>query len=192
LQKVFHADYINLTHNTGVYLYKNLLAVLSLQYQQIHLLRLTDDGQLIDLKTIGEFCYGDDAMFLSRTEAGSDHRSGTGAATAGRGTEAPSSMSLSSIMQPPVGFHFFDPRERPHQFVSGLKHFFMVFLWRRARKPVLPPPPPSPPSVFLFVPRMPNWSISLTSSILSPFPRVSTTCINWSSFNYIFMSTRSV
>lgn len=131
-QKEFPSDYINLTHNTGVYLYKDLLAVLSLQHQQVHLLRLTDDGELMDIKTIGEFCYEDDALFLSRTSAEGGQSDGWGAPNQEQ-ADGTTPWSLSSILQPPEGMVFFNPHERPHQFIGGLKHLLLVFLWKRAR-----------------------------------------------------------
>nr|GME08749.1 light-mediated development protein DET1 isoform X1 [Ipomoea batatas] len=64
-ERVFCNDYINLAHNIGVYLYDNLLAILSLRYQRIHILQIRDSGDLVDVRCIGEFCHEDDELFLN-------------------------------------------------------------------------------------------------------------------------------
>ncbi|PPD66196.1 hypothetical protein GOBAR_DD36926 [Gossypium barbadense] len=48
-EKVFHNDCVNLTHNMGAFLYDDLLAVVSLRYQTIHILQIRDSGNLVDL-----------------------------------------------------------------------------------------------------------------------------------------------
>ncbi|GAY47478.1 hypothetical protein CUMW_104830 [Citrus unshiu] len=47
-EKVFHNDFINLAHNMGVFLYDDLLAIVSLRYQTIHILQVRDSGNLVD------------------------------------------------------------------------------------------------------------------------------------------------
>uniref|UniRef100_A0A7C9FIW4 Light-mediated development protein DET1 n=1 Tax=Opuntia streptacantha TaxID=393608 RepID=A0A7C9FIW4_OPUST len=64
-KKVFHNDFINLAHNMGVYLYDDLLAIVSLRYQTIHILQIRDSGNLVDVRAIGEFCREDDELFLN-------------------------------------------------------------------------------------------------------------------------------
>lgn len=59
----FSLDKIFLSHNQGLSLFKNTLAVLSIQQQTIHVFQITSDGNLIDARQIGRFCYEDD-MFL--------------------------------------------------------------------------------------------------------------------------------
>jgi de-etiolated-1 len=39
-QKAFHNDYINLAHNSGVFLYDDLLAVLSVRFQCVHIFQV--------------------------------------------------------------------------------------------------------------------------------------------------------
>ncbi|GMG99237.1 hypothetical protein Nepgr_001077 [Nepenthes gracilis] len=64
-EKVFHNDFINLAHNTGVFLYDDLLAIVSLRYQTIHILQIRDHGNLVDVRAIGAFCREDDELFLN-------------------------------------------------------------------------------------------------------------------------------
>lgn len=51
----FKADKIFLSHNQGLYLYNNTLAILSVQHQTIHIYELLDGGFLTLFK-IGRFC----------------------------------------------------------------------------------------------------------------------------------------
>ncbi|KAL2922065.1 Light-mediated development protein DET1 [Bienertia sinuspersici] len=64
-KKVFHNEFINLAHNVGVYLYDDLLAVVSLRYQTIHILQIRESGNFVDVRAIGEFCREDDELFLN-------------------------------------------------------------------------------------------------------------------------------
>ncbi|XP_028068649.1 light-mediated development protein DET1 isoform X4 [Camellia sinensis] len=64
-ERVFHNDYVNLAHSMGVYLYDDLLAIVSLRYQTIHILQIRDSGNLVDVRAIGEFCSEDDELFLN-------------------------------------------------------------------------------------------------------------------------------
>lgn len=64
-ERVFCNDYVNLSHSMGVFLYDDLLAIVSLRYQRIHILQIRDSGNLVDVRTIGEFCNEDDELFLS-------------------------------------------------------------------------------------------------------------------------------
>ena len=68
----FKCDKIFLSHNQGLYLYKNILAVLSVQQQTIHIFQVTPDGSFIDVRTIGRFCYEDDALILATPQPASD------------------------------------------------------------------------------------------------------------------------
>ncbi|KAK7828683.1 light-mediated development protein det1 [Quercus suber] len=47
-EKVFHNDFVNLPHNMGVFLYDDLLAIVSLRYQTVHILQIRDSGNLVD------------------------------------------------------------------------------------------------------------------------------------------------
>ncbi|KAI9165764.1 hypothetical protein LWI28_019969 [Acer negundo] len=64
-EKVFHNDFINLTNNMGVFLYDDLLAIVSLRYQTIHILQIRESGNLVDVRAIGSFCHEDDELFLN-------------------------------------------------------------------------------------------------------------------------------
>lgn len=58
-QITFKSDKIFLSHNQGIYLYNNLLAVLSVQHQTIYLYEIFDNTFLKILK-IGRFCSEED------------------------------------------------------------------------------------------------------------------------------------
>lgn len=60
----FKVDKIFLSHNQGLYLYRDTLAVLSVQHQTIHVFQIVD-GTFVDIKTIGRFCFEDDSFLLS-------------------------------------------------------------------------------------------------------------------------------
>lgn len=64
-EKVFHNDYVNLAHGMGVFLYDDLLAIVSLRYQMIHILQIRDSGNLFNVRAIGAFCREDDELFLN-------------------------------------------------------------------------------------------------------------------------------
>ncbi|KAJ8945429.1 hypothetical protein NQ318_009885 [Aromia moschata] len=60
----FKVDKIFLSHNQGLYLYKDTLAVLSVQHQIIHIFQILD-GMFVDIKKIGRFCFEDDCYFYN-------------------------------------------------------------------------------------------------------------------------------
>ncbi|XP_043277563.1 DET1 homolog [Venturia canescens] len=60
----FKVDKIYLSHNQGLYLYKDILAVLSVQHQTIHIFQILD-GMFINVRTIGRFCLEDDAYLVT-------------------------------------------------------------------------------------------------------------------------------
>lgn len=64
-ERVFGNDYINLAHSMGVFLYDDLVAIVSLRYQRIHILQIRDSGDLVDVRSIGEYCHEDDELFLN-------------------------------------------------------------------------------------------------------------------------------
>ncbi|XP_010246313.1 PREDICTED: light-mediated development protein DET1 isoform X2 [Nelumbo nucifera] len=64
-EKVFCNDFVNLAHNMGVFLYDDLLAIVSIRYQTIHILQIRDSGNLVDVRAIGAFCREDDELFLN-------------------------------------------------------------------------------------------------------------------------------
>ncbi|PRQ55892.1 putative de-etiolated protein 1, Det1 [Rosa chinensis] len=64
-QRSFHHDFINLAHNAGAFLYDDLLAIVSLRYQTLHILQIRDSGNLVDVRAIGTYCREDDELFLN-------------------------------------------------------------------------------------------------------------------------------
>ncbi|XP_008545015.1 DET1 homolog [Microplitis demolitor] len=60
----FLVDKIYLSHNQGLYLYKDILAVLSVQHQTIHIFQILD-GMFINVRTIGRFCLEDESYLLA-------------------------------------------------------------------------------------------------------------------------------
>lgn len=58
----FKVDKIFLSHNQGLYLYKDILAVLSVQHQVIHIFQILD-GMFVNVRKIGRFCFEDDSYF---------------------------------------------------------------------------------------------------------------------------------
>ncbi|CAK8539274.1 unnamed protein product [Lathyrus sativus] len=69
-KKIFSNDFVNLTHNMGVFLYDDLLAIVSLRYQTIHILQIRDSGNFVHVRAIGEFCREDDELFLNSNAQG--------------------------------------------------------------------------------------------------------------------------
>ncbi|CAA0835003.1 Light-mediated development protein DET1 [Striga hermonthica] len=63
--RVFCNDYISLAHSMGAYLYDDLVAIVSLRYQKIHILQIRESGNLVDVRSIGEYCSEDDELFLN-------------------------------------------------------------------------------------------------------------------------------
>ncbi|CAM0884973.1 unnamed protein product [Alopecurus aequalis] len=63
-EKAFRNDFINLAHSIGAYLYEDLLCIVSLRYQTIHILQIRDNGTLVEVRRIGAFCREDDELYL--------------------------------------------------------------------------------------------------------------------------------
>lgn len=61
----FKHDKIFLSHNQGLYLYRQTLTVLSVKHQTIHVFQITEDGMFVDVRAIGRVCYEDDDYLLS-------------------------------------------------------------------------------------------------------------------------------
>lgn len=63
--KVFHNDFINLSHNSGAFLLDDMLAVLSIRFQRIHVLQVWEAaGKLVECSTVGPYGREDDALLL--------------------------------------------------------------------------------------------------------------------------------
>ncbi|XP_039057197.1 light-mediated development protein DET1-like [Hibiscus syriacus] len=73
-EKVFHNDCVNFTHNMGAFLYDDLLAVVSLRYQTIHIVQIRDSGNLVDVRAIGAYCREDDELFINSSSQLSGNR----------------------------------------------------------------------------------------------------------------------
>ncbi|KAK9147196.1 hypothetical protein Scep_005953 [Stephania cephalantha] len=63
-EKVYCNDFVNLAHSMGVFLYDDLLAIMSLRYQTIHVLQIRESGYLVDVRAIGPYCREDDELFF--------------------------------------------------------------------------------------------------------------------------------
>ncbi|CAL8123765.1 unnamed protein product [Orchesella dallaii] len=63
--KTFKTDKIFLSHNQGMYLYNNKLAILSIQHQTIHIFHV-ENGQFWEVQTVGRFCHEDDELLFSQ------------------------------------------------------------------------------------------------------------------------------
>ncbi|XP_020685394.1 light-mediated development protein DET1 isoform X2 [Dendrobium catenatum] len=63
-EKVFCNDFVNLNHSMGVFLHEDLLCIMSLRYQAIHIVQITDSGNLVDVRIVGTFCHEDDELFI--------------------------------------------------------------------------------------------------------------------------------
>ncbi|KAF7225049.1 hypothetical protein G4P62_013086 [Nothobranchius furzeri] len=101
----FKCDKIILSHNQGLYLYRNILAVLSVQQQTIHVFQVTPDGTFLDVRTIGRFCYEDDLLTLSAVYT-----------------------ETQAEIQPGL------PRLYTDKVINSLKHRLLVYLWRRVEQ----------------------------------------------------------
>jgi len=51
----------------GIYLYNNVLAILSVQHQTVHVYRYSREGEFLPLLKIGRLLYDDDEFLLNRT-----------------------------------------------------------------------------------------------------------------------------
>ena len=63
----FNNDKIFLSHNQGVYLYKDRLAVLSVQHQTVHVFQIHEGGILREIYKIGRTVYDTDRYLLALT-----------------------------------------------------------------------------------------------------------------------------
>lgn len=67
----FKTDRIFTNRHHGVYLFKNTLAVLSVQHQTIHIFHITPDGLFVNVRQIGRFCFEDDKFLVDQTNESS-------------------------------------------------------------------------------------------------------------------------
>lgn len=106
----FKVDKIFLAHNQGVYLFKNVLAVLSVQHQTIHIFKYYN-GDFIPVMRVGRLVYPDDDLALFNTFTAE-----------GQSTSSTDKRSRQVY------------REYREQTINCLKHRLLVFLFRRAQK----------------------------------------------------------
>ncbi|XP_076815388.1 DET1 homolog [Clavelina lepadiformis] len=64
----FKCDKIFLSHNQGLYLFKNVLAVLSVQHQNIYVFHVKE-GNLVLMRSIGRFCFEDDRHTINAIQS---------------------------------------------------------------------------------------------------------------------------
>ncbi|XP_073102572.1 light-mediated development protein DET1 isoform X2 [Elaeis guineensis] len=64
-EKAFCNDFVSLAEIMGVSFYEDLLCILSLRYQTLHVLQILNSGGLVDVRNIGIFCREDDELFLN-------------------------------------------------------------------------------------------------------------------------------
>ena len=62
----FKHDYIHFSHNQGISLYNDTLAILSVLHQTIHIFKVTPVGSLVYEQAIGRFCYPDDELVYNQ------------------------------------------------------------------------------------------------------------------------------
>ncbi|KAH9525868.1 acid phosphatase det1, partial [Dermatophagoides farinae] len=60
----FKTDKIQIANNHGIYLYKNVFAILSVQHQIIHLYYILPNGEFIFNRKIGRFCSEEDRLLF--------------------------------------------------------------------------------------------------------------------------------
>ncbi|XP_062562273.1 DET1 homolog [Armigeres subalbatus] len=100
--KDFNVDKIILSHNQGVYLYNDTLAILSIQHQTVHIFSIAE-GTFILERTIGRFCCPDEGMLYSMGTSG--------------GRTTGNNSNLRAFREPTI---------------NSLKHRMLVFLFRQA------------------------------------------------------------
>ena len=103
-------DKIFLSHNQGVYLHKNILAVLSVQHQTVHIFKYYN-GQFMAEVKVGRLLYEDDQLLLSRV------------LTADQQSKLPANRSQEVVY-----------REYREETLNLFKHRILAFLYRRAVK----------------------------------------------------------
>ena len=64
-EKKFYDDFIHLTRDVGIFMYDDLISILSVRNQAIHILQVRKTGIFVDVRTIGPFCREDDELTLN-------------------------------------------------------------------------------------------------------------------------------
>lgn len=112
--KDFRVDKIILSHNQGVYLYNNTLAILSIHHQTIYIFSIAE-GTFIEERAIGRFCSQDDQYLYNNTFASER-------ASAFR------EPTINSLKHRMLVFLFKQAKERQE---SGLDHLALRKFYRR-------------------------------------------------------------
>lgn len=73
-ERIFRNDFIHLPHNMGVFLYDDLLSIMSIRYQRIHILQIREAGTFVDVRVIGTYCREDDELILNSLPQKSSNR----------------------------------------------------------------------------------------------------------------------
>ncbi|KAI7747095.1 hypothetical protein M8C21_011886 [Ambrosia artemisiifolia] len=129
-ERVFCNDYINLAHSMGVFLFDDLLAIVSLRYQRIHILQIRDSGSLVDLRAIGEFCREDDELFLNSSAQASTYiytSDKTFLVISSADKRAPQHMPANNAAN---GSHLEQQPAQENPFLSGIKQRLLSFIVR--------------------------------------------------------------
>ncbi|CAM8980586.1 unnamed protein product [Rhodiola kirilowii] len=115
-EKVFRNDFINLDRSMGVFLYDDLLAILSLRFQTVHVLQIRDSGDLVVVREIGEYCREDDEFFLNST------------------SQFTSFSDTGRLQNPPVNnvenHHQDNESTSGHLFLNGIKQRLLSFIFQ--------------------------------------------------------------
>lgn len=100
--RTLKCDKVVLSYNQGLYLYKNILAILSM-LQTIHVFPVTPEDTFMGMHTIGRFCSEDDLLTVSAIFP-----------------------EVQRDSQMDIAYPFRDP------VINSLKHRLLVYLWHRA------------------------------------------------------------
>ncbi|XP_011625180.1 light-mediated development protein DET1 isoform X1 [Amborella trichopoda] len=115
-ERTFRNDFVNLAHNSGVFLYDDLLSIMSIRYQMIYILQIRASGHLVDVRAIGQFCQEDDELFLN------SHTQGFVPLDKGKQEESSICQDNSSMQ--------LDQPTQGGAFLSGIKQRLLSFIFR--------------------------------------------------------------
>lgn len=133
--RTFDNDFMHLSHNSAVAVCDDLVAVLSVRHQHVHLLQVRPAGLLVDVRTVGPDCYEDDELTLHmQREAEARFRQEQQQA---HGTETPASMPAipsrqsryASILPSYHHRHMLASRQ-----LGGLQQRILAFIYRNAER----------------------------------------------------------
>ena len=137
-------SFVNLAHNGGVHVLRDMVLILNLRVQRIQILHLRPGGTFVEGMCIGPHCFEDDDLVL-RTHHEEEARArallGAGRAQCagggeggGAAAEAPAGDAPGAGERPPAGHRAQDAREKPQDnLLSGLKQRLMAYILRDAQ-----------------------------------------------------------